>query len=69
MTEQDPRCVHVYPMADAHAHKLEGTDCPCQPQIETADNGYLLILHKSFDGRELWEWLAQGRVGLGSFEH
>lgn len=58
MTE-DPEllgAVHVFPMGDAHAHKLGGKDCPCQPRVKRLDDRHSLVLHNSFDGREFAEW-------------
>jgi hypothetical protein len=53
--------LHVYPLHDLHQHKTEGEDCPCHPRIEHvySDDGKVyrgkLIIHNSFDGRELLE--------------
>lgn len=45
---------HVYPLNDLLPHNTEGTECHCDPKIEVV-GGSLLIVHNSFDGRELRE--------------
>lgn len=48
---------NVYPVDDLQEHNTDGEDgknCHCKPRIEEVDDG-LLIIHNSFDGRELWE--------------
>lgn len=35
---------------------LNTSDCPCSPRLEFTQNGYTIIIHNSFDGREGLEW-------------
>jgi len=48
-TADAPRPVHVYPLTDVVDHILEGAGCICGPRIE---DGGMLIIHHSLDGRE-----------------
>ena len=45
---------HVTPINDLKPH-IEAVDCPCNPKIEIQDNDGLVVVHKSYDGRELKE--------------
>lgn len=56
---------HVYPINDVHEHDLgyKYSDtgdlvhiCKCQPVLKGADEGYPIVVHNSFDGREGIEW-------------
>jgi hypothetical protein len=52
--------VHTVPRADLHAHWIDdGDDCPCEPTTEPVkrEDGSIgwHILHRAFDGRELYE--------------
>jgi hypothetical protein len=40
---------HVYPINDLEQHKLEGSDCKCNPVVDE----YGVVVHNSFDGREV----------------
>jgi hypothetical protein len=51
---------HVYPMNDLKPHKLEGLECPCKPRTQWV-NDNLIVIHNSFDGRELLEKKAEGK--------
>ena len=43
---------HVYP------HNTEnGGQCDCHPEIEVQQNGEILVIHNSWDGREIFEEL------------
>ena len=49
---------HVYPVGDVLNHKLVGTDCSCDPEVEYADPSsgmpYAdgpLVIHKDVNGR------------------
>jgi hypothetical protein len=53
--------IHVLPVNDSEEHILDST-CSCNPQIENAENGHLLVIHNSFDGRELIEELLDGPI-------
>ena len=44
----------VVPVDDIMPHDEESTLCPCEPKVEFI-NGGMLIVHNSFDGRELRE--------------
>lgn len=46
--------VHVYPVDDRGSHTLSGDHCQCNPIIEI-EEGRMLVIHNSFDGRELTE--------------
>lgn len=48
---------HVYPLNDIKEHITEATkDCDCNPEIQYQDNGNIIVVHTSFDGRENFEW-------------
>jgi hypothetical protein len=46
--------VHIYPLNDHWCHILDGTECPCEPTINP-EGGTLIIVHNSFDHREIVE--------------
>jgi hypothetical protein len=52
------RCWHVYPIGDRREHEMEGGECGCFPRVVVDGDGDILVLHNSFDGRELsgGEW-------------
>lgn len=45
--------VHVLPVNDLKVH-AESELCECRPRIEQSGNGWLIV-HNSYDGRELFE--------------
>jgi len=45
---------HLLPVNDLKEHE-ESTTCECEPKIEFQENGDMLIIHNSFDGREAIE--------------
>lgn len=45
---------HVYPLGDIIQHDTETDNCVCQPKIEFI-NGEKLVIHNSFDEREIFE--------------
>lgn len=56
---------HVLPVADIKDHigiTVEDKDgeiespCECKPRIEVLENGAIIVVHNSFDGREGVEW-------------
>lgn len=49
--------IHVLPIDDIEDH-IDSSTCPCQPSIEE-ENGHLIIVHSSFDGREGVEWAQE----------
>lgn len=44
---------HVFPTDERDRHELTGTNCPCNPRIETRDT--IIVVHNSWDGREAVE--------------
>ena len=40
---------HVFPLNDVVEHDTSGGDCICDPRIE---EGGLIVIHHSLDGRE-----------------
>jgi hypothetical protein len=46
---------HLYPVNDLKPHDTDGTTCHCDPEMELTPEGDMLIIHNSFDGRELIE--------------
>lgn len=42
---------HIYPVNDTKEHLLESTLCDCSPCV-FFENGEMLIVHHSYDGRE-----------------
>ena len=49
----DPGFIHVLPMDDLEVHSVEG--CNCGSITEVNYHGIPLVIHKSFDGREIIE--------------
>lgn len=47
--------IHVLPIRDLEEHE-ETTTCKCQPKV-IEENGELIVIHNSFDGREGVEWV------------
>mgnify|MGYP003402519020 FL=1 len=43
--------IHIIPINDLREHE-ELTTCDCSPKVEF-ENGEMIIIHNSFDGREL----------------
>jgi hypothetical protein len=62
----DPNNIyHVLPIDDEKPHKeithfrpvgLPFCDCECKPEHIETENGGMIIVHNSFDGREGVEW-------------
>ena len=48
--------IHVDPVDDLFYHTLEGAKCFCNPRIEDSKR---LIIHNSWDMREIWERLTE----------
>lgn len=48
---------HVLPINDIEQHE-ESTTCKCNPKI-IHENGNMIIVHNSFDGREGVEWVNE----------
>ena len=49
--------IHVTPINDLEEHE-ESSTCKCQPSV-IEENGELIIVHNSFDGREGVEWVNE----------
>jgi hypothetical protein len=47
--------LHVLPINDIEEHE-EATTCKCRPNVEF-ENGEMIVIHNSFDGRERVEEL------------
>ncbi len=47
--------VHVYPLNDLKAHDTESRNCHCLPTIDLGAAGDAVVIHNSFDGREITE--------------
>lgn len=45
---------HVMPINDLEEH-TEETTCACMPSVTFLENGNMLVVHNSYDGRELSE--------------
>lgn len=45
---------HILPINDLKEHQEEST-CECEPKSEILDSGDILIIHNSYDGREIIE--------------
>lgn len=48
------RRIHVLPKNDQHPHTEEGYRCLCNPKLRL-ENDHLIIIHNSWDARELRE--------------
>ena len=49
--------IHILPINDLEAHE-ESTTRKCEPKI-IEENGELIVVHNSFDGREGLEWTEE----------
>lgn len=49
-----PIVVHVKPVNDLSPHR-DSADCPCRPRVEQVEGGGIVVVHNSFDGREITE--------------
>jgi len=43
--------IHILPINDIKPHQ-ELSTCGCNPTIEALEDGEIMIIHNSFDGRE-----------------
>ncbi len=48
---------HVIPINDLEPYEQE-TTCKCEPKV-LHENGNMIIVHNSFDGREGLEWTKE----------
>lgn len=51
----EPQIWHVEPANDLKAHVIKGTNCHCKPRVDVQPNGAKIVIHNSYDGRELYE--------------
>lgn len=42
---------NILPINDLKDHQEDST-CECEPMVETLENGDIMIVHNSYDGRE-----------------
>lgn len=47
--------LHVYPVSDIGPHDTGSRSCACNPKIETFSWGQAVVIHNSWDGREITE--------------
>ena len=51
--------IHVYPVEDEQEHEVEQSSepftCDCSPRTEEVENGGRVVVHNSYDGREIVE--------------
>lgn len=43
--------IHILPTNDIKNHE-ESTTCECKPRVEILENGEIMVVHNSYDGRE-----------------
>jgi len=55
--------INILPINDIKEH-TEDTTCKCRPSAEILENGELMIIHNSFDGREAFEEIAKAEGWL-----
>lgn len=46
---------HVYPLNDSEPHDLTSHTCKCNPRVEQDEYGDWIVIHNSFDFREVRE--------------
>ena len=46
---------HVVPIDDVMKHTTETSLCECNPTLEEQPSGDFILVHNSYDGRELAE--------------
>ena len=46
--------MNIIPINDLKEH-IEDSTCECNPKAEILENGDILIIHNSYDGREIVE--------------
>lgn len=49
--------ISVIPVGDIEPHE-ESTTCKCEPKV-IYENGEMIVVHNSFDGREGLEWFNE----------
>lgn len=43
--------INIIPIDDIKEH-IEDSTCQCYPKVEILENGEIMIIHNSYDGRE-----------------
>ena len=46
--------INILPINDLKEHE-ENTTCECNPKVEVLENGEILVIHNSYDRREVIE--------------
>lgn len=54
---------HILPRNDSEEH-IEGVHCKCKPDVLIFESGVKLVIHNSFDGREVKEDLLREATSL-----
>jgi hypothetical protein len=49
--------ISMLPIGDIEEHE-ESTTCKCEPKV-IYENGEMIVVHNSFDGREGIEWMNE----------
>jgi len=49
--------IHIIPVNDLKEHE-ENSTCECQPTL-IMENGEMIFVHNSYDGRELYEEIEE----------
>lgn len=50
--------LHIIPINDLKTHTEVGSQCECKPSVKI-ENGEIIVIHNSFDGREGVEWVNE----------
>lgn len=50
--------IHIIPLNDLKDH-IDSSTCECNPKSEILDNGDIMIIHNSYDKREVIEQLTE----------
>lgn len=53
----ETKTFHVCPIKDLFPHKTKGTDCACHPRWYWITDSEKLVVHTSWDRREVYERL------------
>jgi hypothetical protein len=56
--KQNVMITHILPINDLEEHE-ELSTCKCNPEMEVLENGDMMIVHNSFDKREIIERLFE----------
>ena len=51
--------IHILPVNDLKPH-IEASTCECKPKVEMLEDGEMMVVHNSYDGRERIEELVSG---------